>query len=354
MSTDPDTVRDNSGSLRNHRQSQSSGGRASASEPGSVNSGSFSAISPEHPLFQRPRPPISPITTTTATPQSGAASSGSGSASTGTGRPRQSSLSLHAAATLNAAEQKDTITSLSPKERKSISIGAAGIGLAEADEITTLTSSFGFTDPNYGSSSTGKEGRVSSPLIAPSPRNTTVLGSSYGSRNGSINPYSPGSTSASMAPPPPPPFPSSPSPSLPKTPSQRRRSAIALNLMLADPTLPSPGELSCSDRRASISSSGMAPAWAYAQRTGSIAGSAGSPASAWAYRTCSMSRSGSVSRRGSLGASATGTSTGNGGGGGAAAAGIGNALHQRRMSMGDMHQEQEQEHERIVVSSFFC
>ena len=41
--------------------------------------------------------------------------------------------------------------------------------------------------------------------------------------------------------------------------SERRRSQVAMNLRLDDPTLPSPGELSSSDRRASQSYSSMSP-----------------------------------------------------------------------------------------------
>ncbi|KAI5307146.1 hypothetical protein KEM56_003885 [Ascosphaera pollenicola] len=327
MSTDPDTVRDNSGSLRNHRSSQGSSSQASLSERGSSGSPRLPANSPNNGSLARQSSPSSPFGTRSAATNSGTAPSG---------RPRQPSFSLHAAVTLNAAEHKDAITSLSPKERKSVSLGAAGAGLSSTDEITTLTTYFGFKTPNFASSAKN-ESAAMSPPIACSPRDTTQPAPR---QNSSIT-FSPGTT-PSMAPPPPP-LASSPSSSLPKTPSQRRRGAIALNLMLADPTLPSPGELASSDRRASISSSGVAPAWGYAQRTGSIAGSIGSPASPVEFRTRSMSRSASMSRRGSLGASVIGNTIGNSGG---------EERHQRSMSRGDMHQEQEQEHERIVLRLF--
>lgn len=49
------------------------------------------------------------------------------------------------------------------------------------------------------------------------------------------------------------------SPRQPRLPSERRRSQVAMTLSLADPTLPSPGELSSGSRRASQSYSSMSP-----------------------------------------------------------------------------------------------
>ncbi|KAI5286763.1 hypothetical protein KEM52_001872, partial [Ascosphaera acerosa] len=303
-------------------------------------------------------------------------------------RPRTLSVSLQAAATLNAAEQKDAIGSLSHQERRSISVGAAGAGLTSTDEITTLTTAFGFTDPNFaGAPGSDMPGTAPGPSPAPdshrpsqasafiSPRTNAGRPASLrndGGDGGNGGAVSPGTLT--MPPPPPPsssqPPPtgstatpistatpeqqavpvqqslSSPTTSLAKTPSQRRKSAIALNLMLADPTLPSPGELSCSDRRASISSSGMAPAWGYAQRTGSIAGSVGSLANGPLFRTGSVSRGASIGGGGaSIGDGARpvyGIYGGN----------PGLDERHRRMSVGEVHQEQEQDNERVVLRLF--
>ncbi|KAI5285629.1 hypothetical protein KEM54_000417 [Ascosphaera aggregata] len=339
MSTDPDTVRDNSGSLRSHRLSRTRS-LNSASESGNRRNISARSDNPaeDHSHHRQRR-----LTTSSST---GTDATGGSSIYSAIGRPRALSVSLQAAATLNAAEKKDAITSLTPKERKSISLGAAGAGLSSTDEITTLTSTFDFKIPNFTSSAgTGSHAAATSPAAA-SPRNTTSLGSNNGSNN---NNDGGNNTSSPMTTPTQPPAPtvlSSPSSSLSKTPSERRRSAIALNLMLSDPTLPSPGELACSDRRASISSSGMAPAWGYAQRTGSIAGSAGSPIGSNAYgssRSISVGRSSSLcgghassALRGSIGLASTTEGEG----------------RQKRMSAGDLHQKQEQEHERVVLRLF--